>query len=122
MDNELTDMSVEAPLTTATRGIRDWCLIDGRISWDNRERTAYVLILDRDSPRIKADFNDLCRSFGDEEPQESIEHLLFKCPVFQEWRFTTQGKRFPRDMQEEVFSKMHFLLIVYCYDSLFSMV
>ena len=94
----------------------------------DRGKTSYLLTLDRDSLRVLVgvvtghcligvmaarmgvDSNDLCRSCGDEEAQESIEHLLCECPALQERRLATLGVRFLRDLEEVSETKLSDLL------------
>jgi ribonuclease HI len=105
------------------------CRIARRL-WPRYDRgmTAYLLALDRDSLRLLVGAitghcligvmatrmgvpgNDLCRSCGDEEAQEDIEHLLCECPALQERRLATLGVRFPGDLEEVREAKLADLL------------
>ena len=133
LDRELADTSIGTPMGTIKSGIsarmfqlasHRWETIEGcrvtRRLWPeyDRNKTKYLLSLDRDSlrlltgaitghcligamaTRMGAVGNDLCRSCGDEEAQESIEHLLCECPALQERRLATLGVRFPDDLGE----------------------
>lgn len=92
---------------------REDCAIS-RALWPelNKMKTKTLLALDRSSIRTltgvitghcaigvmlrkwNAESSDLCRSCGDEEEVESIQHLLCRCPALQERRLRTLGSRF----------------------------